>query len=390
MQKAVIVDIDGTVANRTNRDPYDYSKVLDDAPKPDVIEVVSSLWKAGHKIIFVTARDDSCYDDTFEWLRLHCPPFMKLYMRKTGDNRNDSSTGAIRNGDGKYYCSWGLTQVNVCGGAGPAYLKLYGKENASDSDKLAVIQNTEKHLDFVILKVKELFPSTWQQERTPEEWAQDFAIEYERCAECKSANDSQVVARRKEASGLKTQSFYTGINIGSVQQATTLDTIIIGDSHTDCLEKNIVKGGGKARRISPIEGESSLWQVGKGVSWLIGALKKYPVTTSVKNVIVSIGTNGGFNTLIDSVPGGDDQAGLMAELARVFPNAKYIFVKGSYGWGGNVGKTAYDVLIYYLGFESLGATTVEGIGQVTDAQSHYCNLGIYSTITSNIIRLVGG
>jgi uncharacterized HAD superfamily protein len=89
MQKAVIVDIDGTVATRTNRDPYDYSKVLDDAPKPDVIEVVSSLWKAGHKIIFVTARDDSCYDDTFEWLRLHCPPFMKLYMRKTGDTRND-------------------------------------------------------------------------------------------------------------------------------------------------------------------------------------------------------------------------------------------------------------------------------------------------------------
>lgn len=89
MQKAVIVDIDGTVATRTNRDPYDYSKVLDDAPKPDVIEVVNSLWKAGHKIIFVTARDDSCYEDTFEWLRLHCPPFMKLYMRKTGDTRND-------------------------------------------------------------------------------------------------------------------------------------------------------------------------------------------------------------------------------------------------------------------------------------------------------------
>jgi len=89
MQKAVIVDIDGTVATRTNRDPYDYSKVLDDAPKPDVIEVVNSLWKSGHKIIFVSARDDSCYDDTFEWLRLHCPPFMKLYMRKTGDTRND-------------------------------------------------------------------------------------------------------------------------------------------------------------------------------------------------------------------------------------------------------------------------------------------------------------
>jgi hypothetical protein len=89
MQKAVIVDIDGTVATRLDRTPYDYTKVLNDIPKPDVIEVVNSLWKSGHKIIFVTARDDSCYDDTFEWLRIHCPPFIKLYMRKSGDNRND-------------------------------------------------------------------------------------------------------------------------------------------------------------------------------------------------------------------------------------------------------------------------------------------------------------
>jgi hypothetical protein len=89
MKRAVIVDIDGTVATRTNRDPYDYSKVLDDATKPEVIEVVKSLWESGNEILFVTARDDSCYEDTYEWLRLHCPPFVKLYMRKTGDVRND-------------------------------------------------------------------------------------------------------------------------------------------------------------------------------------------------------------------------------------------------------------------------------------------------------------
>jgi len=88
-QRAVIVDIDGTVATRTNRDPYDYSKVLDDASKPDVVEVVASLWRSGHAIIFVSARDDSCFDDTYEWLRLHCPPTMKLFMRKTGDIRSD-------------------------------------------------------------------------------------------------------------------------------------------------------------------------------------------------------------------------------------------------------------------------------------------------------------
>ena len=90
MKKAVIVDIDGTVATRTNRDPYDYSKVLDDATKPDVIEVVKALWQSGNEILFVTARDDICFDDTYEWIRLHCPPAVKLFMRKTGDIRNDS------------------------------------------------------------------------------------------------------------------------------------------------------------------------------------------------------------------------------------------------------------------------------------------------------------
>jgi len=307
----------------------------------------------------------------------------------TGDKRGDGSTGAIRYGDGKYYCSWGLTQVNVCGGAGPAYLKLYGKENASDSDKLAVMQNTEKHLDFVIIKVKELFPSTWQQERTPEDWAQDFAIQYERCAECKSANDSQVIARRKEASGLKTQSFYTGSNIGSAKQATTLDTIIIGDSLSPCIESQIIKKNGKARRISPNGGEASLWLGGQGVSWLIGALQKYPVTTSVKNVVISIGTNGGFNIGIK-----DNQAGLMAELRRVFPNAKYVFITGSYGWGGNVSITQANVDTYYNVYKNAGATIVKGFGYVgSDADAHSCSATKIPTLPAmidGIISAVGG
>ena len=141
----------------------------------------------------------------------------------TGDGRANNSTGAIRYTDGKYYCSWGLTQVNVCGGAGNEYLKKYGKENASDSDKIAIMQNSEKHLDYVIGKMKELFPNTWQQERTPEDWAQDVAMFYENCGRCCVRDSNQrcigpgpaVAERRKEASALKTQSFYTGINIGA-------------------------------------------------------------------------------------------------------------------------------------------------------------------------------
>ena len=90
MNKLVLVDIDGTVAHRTNRDPFEYDKVLEDRPDNETIEVITALWRAGYKIIFISARDDSCFDDSYEWLRLHCPPFIKLYMRKTGDFRKDS------------------------------------------------------------------------------------------------------------------------------------------------------------------------------------------------------------------------------------------------------------------------------------------------------------
>lgn len=90
MNKIILVDIDGTVAHRTNRDPFEYDKVLDDRPDNETIEAVNALWRAGYKIIFISARDDSCFDDSYEWLRLHCPPFIKLYMRKTGDLRKDA------------------------------------------------------------------------------------------------------------------------------------------------------------------------------------------------------------------------------------------------------------------------------------------------------------
>jgi uncharacterized HAD superfamily protein len=90
MKTAIIVDIDGTVATRTNRDPYEYDKVGSDAPKKEIIEVVVAMWRAGHKIIFVSARDESCFNDTYEWLCKNCPPFVKLHMRKAGDVRDDA------------------------------------------------------------------------------------------------------------------------------------------------------------------------------------------------------------------------------------------------------------------------------------------------------------
>jgi uncharacterized HAD superfamily protein len=88
--KAIIVDIDGTVSHKTDRDIYDYEKALDDSSDAVIIEIVKALWLQNYKIIFITGRSDECIAVTREWLRLHCPPYIGLYMRQAGDFRKDS------------------------------------------------------------------------------------------------------------------------------------------------------------------------------------------------------------------------------------------------------------------------------------------------------------
>lgn len=94
MNKAIIVDIDGTVAKHDPeiRDPYctDFEKIIQDSPKKEVIEVITAMWHQGYKIVFVTGRDNETEEATREWLRLFCPPYVNLYMRKHKDFRQDA------------------------------------------------------------------------------------------------------------------------------------------------------------------------------------------------------------------------------------------------------------------------------------------------------------
>jgi predicted kinase len=90
LPKAVIVDIDGTVAENITRSPFDFSRVLEDKPIERTIEIVKLLAEANYKIIFVSGREDSCREDTLEWLNLHEIPVTELLMRSQGDLRKDS------------------------------------------------------------------------------------------------------------------------------------------------------------------------------------------------------------------------------------------------------------------------------------------------------------
>jgi predicted kinase len=89
--RAVICDVDGTIAHMTGRFPYEFSAVSSDRVDYVVKQFIYGMIQDSVKIIFLSGRDDSCYDDTHTWLvdNLRILDF-QLFMRKTGDYRKDS------------------------------------------------------------------------------------------------------------------------------------------------------------------------------------------------------------------------------------------------------------------------------------------------------------
>jgi len=87
---AIIVDIDWTLADNSHRDPYDFSKVSEDKPYGDIIELVRVLSQT-YEIVFVSGRWEECQKDTFDWLVKNFPGMgVELIMRKEWDKRKDS------------------------------------------------------------------------------------------------------------------------------------------------------------------------------------------------------------------------------------------------------------------------------------------------------------
>lgn len=86
----ILIDVDGTVALMNGRSPYDYARVSEDGPFQAVIDIARGLQRAGYELVFMSARDDSCHDDTLRWLLKHDLRPSKLVMRTTGDVRKDA------------------------------------------------------------------------------------------------------------------------------------------------------------------------------------------------------------------------------------------------------------------------------------------------------------
>lgn len=91
LSDAVIVDIDGTLClNESGRNPYDYSRVMEDSLNLIINEQLIFHKSKNRNIIIVSGRDDSNLELTKQWLNKNNVIYDYIYFRKTGDKRKDS------------------------------------------------------------------------------------------------------------------------------------------------------------------------------------------------------------------------------------------------------------------------------------------------------------
>lgn len=92
-KKAIIVDIDGTLALFSHhRSPYDTQLCEGDEPNVPIVMLLDSLVMAEKDlaIILVSGRFEEFMPQTRNWLNKYEIPYDHLFMRPEGDKREDS------------------------------------------------------------------------------------------------------------------------------------------------------------------------------------------------------------------------------------------------------------------------------------------------------------
>lgn len=89
--EAVIFDIDGTLALRGDRGPFDWKRVGEDLPNGPVVRLAQWIQQNPYWItIYMSGRDGICREQTEMWLDAQGLYPDLLLMRNIGDNRKDS------------------------------------------------------------------------------------------------------------------------------------------------------------------------------------------------------------------------------------------------------------------------------------------------------------
>lgn len=100
MNKVIVFDIDGTLANVEHRRPYIASRpknwpawnagIPRDTPHEEIVFLAKTFHDIGHAIILCSGRSDDLAKVTIQQMADFGVEYKELYMRKAGDHRPDS------------------------------------------------------------------------------------------------------------------------------------------------------------------------------------------------------------------------------------------------------------------------------------------------------------
>jgi predicted kinase len=90
LTRAVICDLDGTLAILKGRNPYDALSCGKDLLNTPVANLLTLFRNTGAKILLMSGREELARQATINWLNQHDIAFDALWMRASGDARKDS------------------------------------------------------------------------------------------------------------------------------------------------------------------------------------------------------------------------------------------------------------------------------------------------------------
>lgn len=85
LPKAIIVDLDGTLALNMHRDPFDFSEALLDQKNVPVAMLVELYREKGYKVLLVTGRDAVARPVSLQWLKENNIAIDAFYGRPEGN-----------------------------------------------------------------------------------------------------------------------------------------------------------------------------------------------------------------------------------------------------------------------------------------------------------------
>ena len=90
LPRALICDLDGTLALMNGRNPFDAAQCENDLLNQPVAHVLKTFQTLGHKIILLSGRKEEHKPQTINWLQKHNIHYDMLEMRREKDGRQDA------------------------------------------------------------------------------------------------------------------------------------------------------------------------------------------------------------------------------------------------------------------------------------------------------------